>query len=425
MATSVAPAPAGTAPATPATPAGTGGAPAAAPAAPPVNAIKAAADAARELVAQGAAAVAAGAPPAAPAAPAAPATTEGAPAEAPVIPENETDEERVAREALAQTGEHVPAGGEGGETPPNPLLVVIDGAREGETFPIEVSDVETADRLRQLQRAALRGDQARALREEAAAMREEAEEFSYVVEMDPAGVITEAITKPEDQLHLAKYLLTRPGVLEQAEAWLVELLNDPEKVLPTQRRLVEADRIERREAVKGVVETKRALDKNARQLVQAAQRSIDSLVPEAWSVDARRQLYKDVLADLRETNRYEAAEAERRGVQHDGRMDPRRVAGMVQRRLALLGVAPRAAKPVSGTPAAAGTTPAAIPGATAETLKAARAAKAAAASAPPGAGSPSATIPPAPPYDPKQKGTPIQQAADHVRRFVSGLRKPT
>jgi hypothetical protein len=372
------------------------------------------------LVAQNAAAAAAGAPPAAPAAPAAP-----APADAPVIPENETEEERVAREALAQAGEHVPAGDEGGEPAPNPLLVVIDGAREGETFPIEVSDIETADRLRQLQRAALRGEQARALREEAAAMREEAEEFNYVVEMDPAGVIAEAITAPEDQVHLAKYLLTRPGVLEAAEAWLVELLNDPEKVLPTQRKLVEADRIERREAVSGEVNAKRELNKNARALVQAAQRSIDSLVPETWSVDARRQMYEDVRSDMSAVVRHEMAEAKRRGMDHDGRLDPRRVAGMVQRRLSLLGVAPRSAKPVSGTPAAAGTTPAAIPGATAETLKAARAAKAAAASAPPGAGSPSATIPPAPPYDPTQKGTPIQQAAAHVRRFVSGLRKPT
>jgi hypothetical protein len=177
--------------------------------------------------------------------------------------------------------------------------------------------------------------------------------------------------------------------------------------------------------VSGEVQAKRALNQNARALVQAATRSVESLVPEAWTPEMRQQLYRDVLADLRETNRQEVAEAERRGLAHDGRMDPRRVAGMVQRRLSRIGVAPRSAKPVSGTPAAAGTTPVAVPGATAETLKAARAAKAAAASAPPGAGSPSATIPKAPPYDPKQPGTAIQQAANHLRRFVSGLRKPT
>lgn len=345
------------------------------------------------------------------------------PGEAPAAPEGETEDERVAREALEQAGEHVPTGDEGAD--PNPLVVVIDGAREGETFPIEVSDVETADRLRQLQRAALRGDQARAMREEAAALREEAEEFNYVVEMDPAGVIAEAIQDPKDQVHLAQYLLTRPGVFAQVEAWLVDLLNDPEKVLPVQAKVIDADRIARRDAVQGEVQAKRALNQNARQLVQAAQRSVDSLVPETWTPEMRQQLYKDVLADLRETNRQEVAEAERRGMTHDGRMDPRRVAGMVQRRLSRIGVAPRSNKPVSGAPAPAGTTPAVIPGATAETLKAARAAKAAAASAPPGAGSPSATPPKAPPYDPSQPGSAIQQAANHLRRFVSGLRKPT
>lgn len=420
MGMSVAPAPAGTAPATPATPAGTGTAPAAAPAAPAIPAIQAAADAARDLIAKQAAdAAAAGGAPASPAAPTAP-----APGEAPVIPADETEEERVAREALEQGGEHVPSGDEGDDKP-NPLLVVIDGAREGETFPIEVSDVETADRLRQLQRAALRGDQARAMREEAAALRDEAEEFNYVVEMDPAGVIAEAITRPADQVHLLQYLLTRPGVLAQAEAWLVDLLNDPDKVLPVQTRIVESDRISRRDAVSGEVQAKRALNQNARQLVQAATRSVESLAPEVWTPEMRQQLYKDVLADLRETNRQEVAEAERRGIAHDGRMDPRRVAGMVQRRLSRIGVAPRSAKPGSGTPAAAGTTPAALPGVTPETLKAARAAKAAAASAPPGAGSPSATIPKAPPYDPSKPGSAIHQAADHLRRFVSGLRKPT
>jgi hypothetical protein len=379
-----------------------------------VKPIAAAIAAARDLVKERAEAAAAAAAPIVgePAAPAEPVV----PVE---IPEDETDEERVAREAAALEGDTR----EDGEPDPA-LTVIIDGAREGEAFPLVVDSIETADRVRQLQRAALRGDQARAIRDQGIAAREEAEEFTYVVEMDPAGVIGEAIKSPTDRLHLSKFLLTRPGVLQALEPWLVELLNDPDK-LQTQADIVEAERIRRRDAVQGQVEHRRAMAHNARQLVQSAERSIDSLVPEAWSEDSKRQMYQDVLADMRETNRLEMADAERRGLAHDGRMDPRRVPGMVQRRLSLLGVAPRAAKPVGAGAAPAGTPPAVKPGQTPETLKGNRTARRAVASAPTGAGSPAARIPKAPPYDPKQKGSPIEQAVGHFRRFASSLRKPT
>ena len=86
--------------------------------------------------------------------------------------------------------------------------------------------------------------------------------------------------------------------------------------------------------------------------------------------------------------------------------------GLVARRLATYGVAVRsegALVPAAGT-AAAPKAPAPKT-LTAEDLVKNRRAKRAAASASPGAGSPVASLAKAPAYDPKQKGSPIEQAA--------------
>ena len=338
-----------------------------------------------------------------------------------VVPVEETEEQRLDRIAREAAGEVIE------EPPSTELSVTIDGAREGESVTIEVSDLETADRLRQLQRAAVRGHQARAIRMEGQQAREDAEEINYRAEVDPAGVLTENIKSPKDQGHLLRYLLTRPNVLAQNEKWLVDLLNaeDPAVAVASEARMAEAERIERREAVGQQVAWQRELNKNARALVQATERSIDSLVPETWTDEMKGQLYEDVLEDVRKQNRQRAAEAEQRGIPYDGRQDPRTVAGMVQRRLKLLGVAPKAVQPVGAGKAPVGTTPPVKTVQTPETLRAARSARQAAASAPVGAGSPAAIMPKAPAYDPTQKGNPIQQAAAHARRFVSALRKPT
>jgi len=402
--------------AAPAAPAAAGGSPAA-PAAPAVPPLKAAVAAARELVERQRAAGADVADELE--VPAESATPSG---EA----EGETEEERAARESAAAAGEggEPAAGEEGGETPDDELTVVLDGAHEGEELPITASDKETADRLRQLKRAAMRGDQARAIREEAQKDREAAEEINYTIELDPAGVVAERITNPADQVHLAQYLLTRPGVLQHLENWLNDMLADPETQIPLQAVQVDAMRIKRRDAVQGQVQHKRLINQNARAIIQAAERSIDSLVPADWPDEAKAQMYNDVIADVSAENRRAVLAAEQQGLSHDGRYDPRKVAGLVQRRLKLLGVAPRAAAPVGGKKPTTGTPPAGRQAPTPETLKQQRRNRFVAASAPVGAGSPAPVIQRAPAYDPKLPGTPIQQAAAWVRRTVSGLRKP-
>lgn len=398
MATSVPPTPGSEAPASaPATPA-----PAPQSGA---DAIAAAAAAARELVAQRQ--TPASDTPAAP--------PEEAPPAAPA--EGEVPPETPPGEAPPKGGE--PAQGDEDGEDGNPLVVTIDGAREGEQIAIETSDRETADRLRQLQRAAVRGDQARAIRDAAQRMREEAEEIQYTVQLDPAGVLAGTLTHPEDQTHLLRYLLTRPGVMQANEEWLNNVLAQPE-IIPQEARLAEADRLTRREIVRSQVELKRNLDRNARDLVRETEKSIETMVPPQFTAEGKAQLYQDVLGDIRAVARAENAEM----------VDPKRVAGLVQRRLKLLGVAPqaappRAAVPPAGRPAApAGSTPPAVqPAPTPETFKQARTARFAAASAPVGAGSPAPVMPKAPAYDPSQKGGPIAQAAAHARKILS-LRKP-
>ena len=304
---------------------------------------------------------------------------------------------------------------EGSPTPAEPdLTVTIDGAREGESVQIQVDSVETADRLRQLQRAAMRGNQARAMREQAEQMRNEGEEFRFMVEADPAGVVNEIITQPADQAHLAQFLLTRPGVLEQVRSWVEALISADDVTIGREGKLIEADRLTRRDAVQMQIQEKRELNRNASQLVARAERAIEAFVPEGWTEEQKGLLYTDILGDIRATARAENVRV----------LDPRRVDGMVQRRLTLLGLAPRVAAPVSdGTPPA-GKPPAVQKRPTPETFKAARGARASAASAPPGVGSPAAQIPKPPAYDPTKRGTPIQQAAAFARSIVSAVRKP-
>lgn len=395
---------------------------------PALRPLAAATAAARELVAQAAAKAAAGTS----AAPVVPAADDG---------QGETEEERIAREAADGAGgatdggkgdeteeqrvarEAAEAAAAGNEEPDEALTVVLDGARDGEEVSIVVDSPETAERLRQLKRAALRGNQARAIREEAQQDREQAEEMRYTVEMDPAGFIAEHITNPADNVHLAQYLLTRPGVLDQLRPWLEDLTEDPVK-LEEQALLVDAVRIRRKDAVSAQVNHRRALGQNSRAIVQAAERSIDSLVPEAWPDEAKAQMRKDVIGDVRAIVRQMAAEAEARGEAFDGRFNPSQVPGLVQRRLKQYGVAPRTATPVGGGKPAAGTPPAARAKPTAETFTKGRTARIAAASAPPGAGSPAPVIPKPPAYDASKPGTPIQQAAAFAKSVMSTLRKP-
>jgi hypothetical protein len=264
-----------------------------------------------------------------------------------------------------------------------------------------------------------RRQDAERIRDEAAQMREEAEQINYAVELDPAGVVEQTLRSPADQAHLARFLLTQPGVFDRVQDFVAQMMDNPESVNQL-KALAEAERIRRREHVGREVAAKQELDRNARQLVKTLDRSLESLIPDSQSEEAKQQLREDVLADLQ---RYARSQNLRL-------VDPRVVPGMVQRRLAVYGVAPKTKSQPNGGTAAPGATapaaPAGSPPASAKPQKtgaqftAARAARRAAAAAPPGVGAPVSTgVQKPPPYDPSQPGTPIQQAAGWARRNLS------
>ena len=329
--------------------------------------------------------------------------------DAPVIPENETPEqkqEREEQEAIAAK-----------------LRVKIPGARGDDgvdqELEIEVSDEATANSLRTLVKGYTRGEQARALRQQAQQIRDTADEIELGVQLDPVGFVKNVIKTPADVDHLFRSLAVLPGVLERNSQWVGGLLDAPE-ALTSERTVIEADDIKRRDAVSAQVTQTREIRKNAQQLVDTTYRAIETMAPADWTDDTKGMLYNDIMNDLQVYARKNKLVT----------IDPRVLSGpkgLVGRRLSLLGVAVRAeaAPSTPGKPAAPGTKPGAPKGPTGEELVRNRTAKRAAASASPGAGSPVAQIPKPPPYDPKLPGTPIEQAVAHAKAGLKALtRRP-
>lgn len=342
----------------------------------------------------------------------------------------ETPEETEARhnaaaEALAAQGATSGSG--------KALVVKIPGrSAEDPDFDLEVGDQESFEALNRLTKGYARREQAEQIYEQAQQIRERAEDITYAAELDPADIITKAITQPADVDQLFRFLATRAGVLERCAEWIGKILDEPE-TLTSAAAEADAERITRRDNVRGEIQVKMAFDDNARVLLRTVNKSIESLAPATFTDDARALLKRDLRADMiavvqAQIGQYRE-ENPRGPIPVDVRMlDPRRVPGLIQRRFALMGVALRAATDPAktGTLPAGGTPPVGRAPLTAAALTAARTARAAAASAPPGAGSPVATITKPPAYDPKQTGTPLQQAARWARDRVAALtKKPT
>lgn len=415
---------------------------------PPVNTIKAAADAGRALLAKQAttAAATAAAESAAEAAAGAEVGDDARPPDEAVVARTADEEAALAAtetpdetEARHTAEAEAREAAEAAATPGEALRVKLPGVREGDDeFEIEVGDKETAERLNQLKRGYARREQAEQIRDDAQRVRDEADDIKYAAELDPGEIVLTGLQDARDVDHLTRFLFTRAGVLERNRDFLITLLEQPEG-LATQAALLDAERVTRREQVKGEIQTKMAFDTNARQLLRTLDKSATSLAPSAMDDDGLALLKRDVRQDMIAVVNFQIRQyCEANGIPlgRDGRptqplpiavrmLDPRQVPGLIQRRFKLMGVAPRSATSpaANGTPPAGTKRPAGKVPLTPEALKAARTARAAAASAPPGAGSPVAQVPKAPTYDPKQKGSAIQQAAAHARRFMSGLTK--
>ena len=403
------------------------------PATPAVPAIRSAAEAARSLLRdQAAKAVATPSAEVVPVVPVVPVV------EAPSADDLAEEERLAATETPEQTAErHAAATEAAGAFVP--LKIKMPGARDGEVDEIEASDAKTAETLNRVARGYARREQAEAIRDEAQQLRDQSDDIRYAAELDPAGIVLSSIQGPADVDHLFRFLATRAGTLERNREWTAALLDQPDGVA-SQAAALDAERITRRDQVRGTITEKMAFDDNARTLVKTVRKSIGSLAPESFTEESLGLLERDVRQDMIAVVNWQIGKyMDDNGITRDrnGRptraiplevrmLDPRRVPGLIQRRFSLLGVAPRK----ESLPAEPGTLPAGRVTApvgktplTAEALKAARSARAAAASAPPGAGSPVAGLTKPPAYDPKEKGTAIQQAGRWARDRVAGLIK--
>lgn len=340
----------------------------------------------------------------------------------PVVPANETPEQKQAREDVelirsTETPEETAAreaqeaataaGTEGDAALRASLPAVADGQ---DPLDIEFGDPESAERVRELSAGYVRGKQARAIYDGAQALRDDAENMTYAVEADPGGFVSSVIQHPADMDHLLKYLATRPGVLERNAEYLAGLIEKPDAI-EGQSAILEAERIKRRDVVSGQVAIKKEVNANARKIVGTLDTTLDTVMPDGWSADQKAAFREDCLTDIRAF----AREKQLRTV------DLRVVPGIVQGRLKRYGVSPRSA----GAPAAVPKTPVVpvAPEVTADALVKARARRAAAGGAPPGAGSPTAAVTKPPAFDPKQPGNAIQQAARFARTLIPGLTK--
>ena len=111
--------------------------------------------------------------------------------------------------------------------------------------------------------------------------------------------------------------------------------------------MIEAEDIKRQKVVGEKVQVQRAIKRNATQLVDTATNMIETTVPQAWSDEAKGQLYRDVMSDLQAFARANQLVT----------IDPKVLTGpkgLVARRLATYGVAVRsegALVPAAGTAA--------------------------------------------------------------------------
>jgi hypothetical protein len=351
--------------------------------------------------------------------------------------------ETAGAEAAPAEGETALADGEQKpETDAGPAGITVELAVPGQEAPflMEVGDQESADILTDLNKRAARGDQARAIREQATLIRDDAEDerdrFKMVVDLDPAGVLQESVTDPRDQVHLAKFLLTQPGVLENVKDWIAAALEDSPEDAAKRAELLELERYKRRDAVKDAVEknmkSRRDFRHEKRSVALGIHQAIESLAPEVFTKDSLDALYEDVAADVEAVRQNSPSK----------RIDGRNIPAIVTRRLKLYGHAPRGEKPVVKTgettrpsaPAAVKTTgvpakPAAdtkVAPKTAQALRTAARQRQDATTASPGAGAQVSRTPAPPPYDPAQKGNALEQRFAWARKTLipSNQRRP-
>jgi hypothetical protein len=321
-----------------------------------------------------------------------------------------SSEEREQVEADEAAAESAAAAGD------EVLIVDLGPAREGEEpIRIQAEDQQMADHIRSLINRAATHQTSLKIREEAEGFRAQAEEMQYDVQLDPGGFLLANLAKSgapvQDAAHVAKLLLTRPGVLASIKDWVVALAATP-AALDSEAKIMNAERVERRQKVEPQVKRLKFENQNARACVRKAYDVVEALAPATWKPEQQNEFVRDIIRDLNDLQQSEKVRV----------TNPDRIKGLVERRLARIGVAPRSAKAgrAGAIPGRPGSKTPARTGPSGQELVRTDAARRRAAGPGPGAGSPAARIP-KPPAGTKLTGK--NNVFDHVRKILPALRR--
>ncbi len=321
----------------------------------------------------------------------------------------ETPEEKEARELEERT-------------------VLLPG-RNNTEYEFVAPDAETANVLRQLKNASLRGEEIAQARAEIEQRGQEFEALETVLEANPTGFVLDRLANAPEQLdHLVLYLATRPEVFARIGAQLRDIATNP-----VTREMIgvkqENKALNMEREVANVTEERAAV----RQNLEDVRTTVMSLIPAEMSEEQAAILFKDSLRDLRDyANR------------HDLQTLPTRdIPALLAARLTAYGINPveaaaRAAdaatrrgaaptrRPAPASPRVPAAAPAkpAVPAPTGKQLVMSAKKKGAAALPPAGAGSPPATTPMTPPKNADGSSMSIEQRlAWHKQQVAAGSRR--
>lgn len=354
---------------------------------------------------------------AAPPAPAPDAAAAGAPAPAGVTDPSAApvpDSPGATADAPAANGEEQPA---------EPLIARLPGRNPGEPeMEVEIDDPVLYDRINQLRNSAMRGDEARRVRDAGQRALQEAAEVAELIQTDAVGFIGQHLP-PEQQAEIALGTLLNPAIWGELKPVLQALLQSDDAAR-TARSEFEVRRLQMKEQARLAGEERRSAGANAEQLTQGIARITPNLPPEQVGI-----FQNDMRTYLREY------------VNHHGlRFVPtEQLPAILAPRLAAWGINPAAAaqrlfsqdapafqrpsqhpaQPRNGgaPPRAPAPAPAAPAAPGQQFLRSAQAKAGLAAGAPPGAGASALAIPTVP------KKMSIKQAANWLRE-QAGVSRP-
>lgn len=334
---------------------------------------------------------------------------EEVPNEGEAEPGEEDEADEVAPTEDDETEDEAEAPDDESDEAPEGVTVRLPGRGEGEELEIEVSDPETAERLRQVANDGMRRAEFNRRIGEVEQGRAELREVEELIQQDPVGFVTERLDASlREQVTTA--LLADPEIYERVAETLTGWDEDPSR-RDADRYRIRAEQAERRDKLR----TEQAEGRAVREHAHAVAAAVRELIPDDADDRTARDFYADAIGDLQRAAR-------------ERDVAPADVPALLERRLRLYGLPATARDSLTAEHAPSAGDAAARPGGRKAPDPASRAATAratgkrfrqasarrrqVAATAPAGAGAPPLQQARAP------KGTGVKGAVEHARKVL-------